>query len=275
MPVLSFVREPSGATLAHAQNWSFGAAEMKTTLHVAGWLVAFLALLVPGAGPQAQERPKRFSIWDIHLGDAASAIPDEFVNYACGTNGGPPSVPLLNFAAFKKCKPDADGLHEVYFEYDDELEYQARALDIKPEIKMYAGTTVFEFPIVASVLFDESGRVRGERMVTDPRQQVSRDRLEFWELGNFVRQRFGDEHWACRNLPPDAGETAAASKFIKNHCEKTVSGVHLILEQHLFQKKGMQFIDPNTGAAQPQAIESSTRFEMYDPSVSPVNSGTK
>ena len=109
----------------------------------------------------------------------------------------PPSTPLPNFAAFKKCKPDADGLYEVYFEYDDELEYQARALDIKPEIKMYAGTTVFEFPIVASVLFDGSGRVRGERMVTDPRQQVSRDRLEFWELANFVRQRFGEAAWDC------------------------------------------------------------------------------
>ena len=40
-------------------------------------------------------------------------------------------VPLPNFAAFKKCKPGADGLREVYFEYDDELEYVARALDIK------------------------------------------------------------------------------------------------------------------------------------------------
>jgi hypothetical protein len=32
----------------------------------------------------------------------------------------------------------------------------------------------------------------------------------------------------------------------------------------LFQKKGMQYIDPNTGALQPGAIESSTRFEMFD-----------
>ena len=211
---------------------------MRTTLRAAGHLVAFLACMALAVFAHAEGRPKRFSIWEIHLGDAVTAIPDEYVNYACGTNGGPPSTPLPNFAAFKKCKPDADGLYEVYFEYDDELEYQARALDIKPEIKMYAGTTVFEFPIVASVLFDGSGRVRGERMVTDPRQQVSRDRLEFWELANFVRQRFGEEHWDCKDLPAEDGETPTASRFIKSHCEKTAAGVRLVLEQRLYPKEG-------------------------------------
>jgi hypothetical protein len=235
--------------------------QMKTKLRVAGWLVMILS--VPTALSQALEPVKRFSIWDIHLGDAASAIPDEYVNYACGTIGGPPSRPLPNFAAFKTCKPDADGLHEVYFEYDDEQEYVARALQNSAGIMRYAGTTVFEFPIVASVLFDNAGRVRGERMVTDPRQQVSRDRLEFWELATFLKQNFGDDPWTCKDLPPADGETPVGSRFLKNHCEKTVSGMHLILEQRLFQKKGQQAVD-QSGVAQPQAFESATRFEMYD-----------
>jgi hypothetical protein len=237
---------------------------MRKALRAVGWSVAFFSCLAMAAQARSGERPKRFSIWDIHLGDAVSAIPDQYINYACGTNGGPPSVPLPNFAAFMKCKPEASGLREVYFEYDDELEYVARALDIKPEIKMYAGTTVFEFPVVASVLFDESGRVRGERAVTDPRQHVPRGRLEFWELANFVRQRFGDQDWICHDLPREEGETPAGPKFIKNHCEKTDGGVRVLLDQRLFQKKGMQYIDPNTGALQPGAIESSTRFEMFD-----------
>jgi hypothetical protein len=237
---------------------------MTKTLRMASWLAVFFACVALAAVPRAQERPKRFNVWDIHLGDAASSIPDEYVNYACGTNGGPPSIPVPNFASFKKCKPNADGLYEVYFEYDDELEYQARALENRADIMRYAGTTVFEFPIVASVLFDESGRVRGERMVTDPRQQTSRDRLEFWELANFLRQNFGDDPWTCKDLPPDDGEAPAGTKFLKNHCEKTVSGMHLILEQRFFQKKGQQFIDPQSGRPQPQAFESATRFEMYD-----------
>jgi hypothetical protein len=233
-------------------------------MRIAEWFVVVSVGLMPATLLQAQERPKRYTIWDIHLGDTASAIPNEYVNYACGTNGGPPSIPLANFTAFRKCKPEASGLREVYFEYDDELEYVARALDIKAEIRMYAGTTVFEFPIVASLLFDDSGHVRGERMVTDPRQQVSRDRLEFWELGNFIRQRFSDNPWTCHDLSPEDGEKPAGEQFIKNHCEQTASGTHLILEQHLFRKKGQEAVDPVTGKREMGAFESSTRFEMYD-----------
>jgi hypothetical protein len=207
---------------------------MNTTPFVAVLLVMVLA--APAGFSQAQEPSKRFTIWDIHLGDDASAIPDEYVNYACGTNGGPPSRKLPNFTAFKTCKPGVDGLHEVYFEYDDELEYVARALDNEYQIKKYAGTTVYEFPVVASLLIDDAGVVRGERMVTDPRQQLSRDRKSFWELGNFLRQRYGEDNWTCTDLPPDEGENQVGPTFLKNHCEKNVEGMHLVLEQRLLQK---------------------------------------
>ena len=234
--------------------------------HAHGWLGVALLLvwLLPFVPAQAQDRPKRFTIWDIHIGEAASEIPDEFIDYACGTNGGPPSMPLKSFTEFKRCRPDGNGLHEVYFAYDDELEYRARALNVRSEIRMYAGTTVFEFPVVASVLFDDAGRVRGERVVTDPRQHVSRDRIEFWELGNFLRQRFGEENWRCKDLPPEEGESPAGSMFLKNHCEKAADGLRLILEQRYFEKKGQHFVDPRSGKPQPDAFESATRFEMYD-----------
>jgi len=223
-----------------------------------------LVWMTPVEQLRGQERPTRLNVWDIHLDDAAPAMPDGFINYACGTNGGPPSIPLANFTEFKKCRPDANGLHEVYFEYDDELEYWARALDIKEEIKMYAGTTAYEFPVVASVLFDDSGVARGLRLVTDPRQQLSRERNEFWVLADFFRHRFGDDGWECTDLPPDAGEHAIGSFFIKNHCVKTANSLHLILEQRYFRKKGQQSVDPETGQSRPEDYESATRFEMYD-----------
>jgi len=241
----------------------------RTFRSAGGWVLALSVGLGSVSALYAADRPKRFTIWDIHLGDAASAIPDEYVNYACGTSGGPPSIRLGGFADFRRCKPDAQGLREVYFEYDDELEYEARALENRAEIRMYAGTTAFEFPIVASALFDDAGRVRGLRMVTDPRQDVSRSRIEFWELANFVRQRFGDEGWNCTDLPLDDGESPAGSRFIKNRCEKIAGNVHLVLEQRFFQKKGQQFIDPESGKPQPQAFESATRFEMFDATAIP------
>jgi hypothetical protein len=223
-----------------------------------------LVWLAPVEHIAAQDRPARLNVWDIHIGEAASEIPDGFVNYACGTNGGPPSVPLKNFAEFEKCRPDANGLREVYFEYDDELEYWARALDLKEEIRMYAGTTAYEFPVLASVLFDDSGLAKGERLVTDPRQQLSRDRNEFWTMADFIRHRFGDAGWECKDLPPGEGESPAGSYFIKKRCEKTLNGLHLVLEQRYFQKKGQQFLDPFTGKPRMEDYESATRFEMYD-----------
>src|SRR6201997_288016 len=198
---------------------------------LAGVLFLVVVWLFPIAHVRAQDRPTRLNVWDIHIGELASAIQDGFINYACGTNGGPPSIPLKNFTEFKKCRPDANGLSEVYFEYDDELEYRARALELEAEIRRYAGTTAYEFPVVASVLFDEAGVARGERLVTDPRQQLSRDRNEFWILADFIRHRFGDDGWECQDLPPEEGETPAGSNFIKNHCEKAEGGLRLVLEQ--------------------------------------------
>ena len=229
-----------------------------------GWVALTLSWLIPIAQTSAQNRPTRLNAWDIHIGETAAEIPDGFINYACGTDGGPPSIPLRNFTELKKCRPDANGLHEVYFEYDDELEFRARALDLREEIRMYAGTTAYEFPVVASVLFDNSGVARGLRLVTDPRQQLSRERNEFWILADFLRHRFGDTGWECMDLTPDEGEHAVGSLFIKNHCVKTANGLHLVLEQRYLRKKGQQSVDPETGQSRPEDYESATRFEMYD-----------
>jgi hypothetical protein len=238
---------------------------MKPLIRFAGKLVLIVIWLLPYTQARAQDRPTRLNLWDIHIGQTAAEIPDGFINYACGTDGGPPSTPLKNFTEFKKCKPDANGLHEVYFEYDDELEYWARALDLEAEIRRYAGTTAYEFPVVASVLFDDAGVAKGERLVTDPRQQVpARDRREFWVLADYIRQRFGDDGWQCNDLPPDEGEHAVGSFFIKNHCVKTANGLNLVIEQRYLRKKGQQSVDPATGQSRPEDYESATRFEMYD-----------
>jgi hypothetical protein len=228
------------------------------------WFCLFLVWLVPLAQIKAEDRPTRLNVWDIRIGEPAAKIPDGFINYACGTNGGPPSLPLASFAEFKKCRPDANGLREVYFEYDDELEYRARALDRTAEIRMYAGTTAYEYPVVASVLFDDAGRVRGLRLVTDPRQHGVRGRSEFWTLANFIRQRFGDDGWTCKDVPRGEGETPVGSIFVKNHCERTANGLHLVLEQRYLQKKGQLSVDPDTGQPRLEDFESATRFEMYD-----------
>ena len=68
-------------------------------------------------------RPTRLEVWDLQLGTPLDKLPDEFIDYACGTNGGPPSAPLSGWRDVTRCRPELSGLREVYFRYDDELEY--------------------------------------------------------------------------------------------------------------------------------------------------------
>src|SRR5262249_56907761 len=79
---------------------------------------------------------------------------------------------------FKRCATDVDGLREVYFEYDDEYEYIARAKDLPREVARWAGTTEAGFPVIVSALFDEAGVLRGIRIVTDARPEHRNELIE-------------------------------------------------------------------------------------------------
>src|SRR5262245_22456890 len=90
-------------------------------------LLALVISLLWFARAEAAEQPVAPDVWSIKLGMAVPDLPDTFAEFACGTRGGPPSLPLTGFAEFAKCPREPDGLAEVYFRYDDELEYWARA----------------------------------------------------------------------------------------------------------------------------------------------------
>ena len=108
-----------------------------------------------------------FTIWDVPLGKAVSAVPDsDAAIIACGTNGGPISIKLKSFADWAQCTPEASGLREVVFTYDDEQDYIARALEL--EFRALAGgTSVYAHPVVVSILVDDKGISQGIRIVTD------------------------------------------------------------------------------------------------------------
>ena len=97
----------------------------------------FLGILMSSNATRAQDRPTRSEVWDLQLGSMVAALPDAFTDYACGTNGGPPSMVLTGWQDYRRCRPDAEGLREVYFRYDDELEYWAKANNFATEIKKF------------------------------------------------------------------------------------------------------------------------------------------
>jgi hypothetical protein len=233
---------------------------MKRSLFLIACLVCVAAWSVSRTA--AQQRPTRVEVWDLTLGAAAEILPDEFADYACGTNGGPPSVPLSGWKDFRRCRPEPNGLREVYFRYDDELEYWAKANNFATEIRKYSGTKIFDFPVVLSARFDDRGSLAGIRIVSDPRD-TSRDREEHYLLRNFLNARYGRDGWDCIDQPPEEGETPVFRTFIKQRCKKTVEGGALAeMQTNFFRKKGQTEIDVRTGRATEGQFESLVRFEL-------------
>ena len=221
-------------------------------------LALALALVTDAA---AATRPKRVEIWDLILGAHADTLPDEFVDYACGTGGGAPGLPLKGFADFKRCKVEESGLREVYFRYDDELEYWARANNLTAEMEQYAGTKTYGFPIVASVLINEEGVMRGIRMISDPRYDSAREEAYF--LKNFLLSRMGREGWVCEDLKPEDGETPVDGIFFKQRCAKDLAeGRTASLQARHLRKAGQTRYDPRSGRQTTNQFESIVRFEI-------------
>jgi hypothetical protein len=227
-------------------------------------ILVWLLLAAGGVGAQQppNDRPTRVEVWDLELGTPAARLPDAFTDYACGTNGGPPSSPLTGWNDFRRCRPDPMGLREIYFRYDDELEYWAKANNFATEIEKYSGTKVYDFPVVLSGRFDEAGVLAGLRIVSDPRDG-SRDRDEAYLLRNFLTARYGRDGWDCADLPAAEGETPVGRTFIKQRCRKAiVGGAVAEIEAHFFRKKGQSQYDPQSGRTTEGQFESLTRFEL-------------
>ena len=90
--------------------------DQRNRTRLLGWFVAAALAALPGlvnaqdAAPKgSDERPTRREVWDIKLGTKIAELPDDFMDYACGTNGGPPSTPLMGFKDFRRCRPEPTG----------------------------------------------------------------------------------------------------------------------------------------------------------------------
>lgn len=235
-----------------------------------------LAAAAPAAAAGPAAAPGRLTVWDLALGTAVTGLPgrEAFHGFACGADGGPPRAPLQDFAGFRRCSPEPGGLREVTFEYDDELEYIARAHDDERGIARFAGTHEDGFPVMVSALIDDAGILRGIRMVTDARPEHRNDvitadrrtRAEAHGLAAVMASRLGiDPDRDCRAIPPAAGETAVGDLFIKRVCEHRDGSRRAVVRASLFRKPGQSGTDPHAdGALTHDQFESSARVEIFD-----------
>ena len=241
----------------------------------------FISLIIsvacaPALPAIAQTPPQgRATIWDLKLGApiAEQPPPGAFRAFACGSNGGAPRAALTGWADFRRCPAEPDGLREVYFEYDDELEYIARAHDDELAISRWAGTHEVTFPVIVSALFDGGGVLRGIRMVTDARPEHRNDiteadrkkRDEAYTLATVMAARFNiDPAHDCEAIPPAEGESPVGSLFIKRVCERHDGGRRIVVRASLYRKPGQSGYNPQLPTQLTQGqFESSARVEIY------------
>jgi hypothetical protein len=239
------------------------------------WFSAALTALI--IWPAAAEGLRRATVWDLRLGQPIAAQPaaEDFRAFACGADGGPPRQRLAGWRDFARCKPNADGLHEVYFEYDDEYEYIARARDLPREIARWAGTTEGGFPVIVSALFDDGGVLAGIRLVTDPRPDFRNDvtdadqrkRADAHVFGQLMAARFGVEPARdCKAEPPTEGETAIGDVFVKQRCMlvDAKNGRRVAIAVNFFRKPGQSGVNPQLPTQLTQGqFESSAKVEIF------------
>jgi hypothetical protein len=226
-------------------------------------LAAALATGLGYSGARAQELAMK--IWDIKLGTPIAALPlDQFVDPACGSNGGPPSRVLAGFSDFALCPLDkATGLHEVWFRYDDELEYIARARRSEIMIRLYQANALGGQPIITSLLIDDSGLVEGYRIVNDPRASGG-TRIEAYGLVELFKGMVAPG-LDCTDLPPAEGERAVEDLFVKQSCESKADGRVTRIEARRYYKPGQYVVNPNDNRITQNEFESSARLEVFRP----------
>jgi hypothetical protein len=223
---------------------------------------AFAMALAAGSAETQAPAPK---IWDIKLGIPISALPlNDFVDTACGTNGGPPALVLKSFYDFAQCKVEPrTGLHEVWFRYDDEMEYVARARRSDIMVRQYQANALAGQPIVTSLLIDDAGIVQGYRVVNDPRADA-RSRIGAFGLADIFKGMSATP-LECVDLPPAEGERPIEDLLVKESCESRSDGFVTRVEARRYYKPGQFAVDPNDSRLNENEFESSARIEVYRP----------
>ena len=224
---------------------------------------AAVAMWLAATAGQAQNAGPR--IWDLKLGIPVAELPlSDYVDPACGTDGGPPARVLKGFDDFAQCPVEArTGLHEVWFRYDDEMEYVARARRSEILVRQYQANALAGQPIITSLLIDDAGLVQGYRIVNDPRVD-GRTRIAAFGIADLFKGMAG-LGLQCTDLPPAEGERPIEDWIVKENCELKANGLVTHIEARRFYKPGQFAVDPNENRLTENLFESSARLEVYRP----------
>ncbi len=224
--------------VARARGFAAAALSVAVLALGPGFLASGAAQSPPAAGGPITFDLGRPDIWDLlPLGQPFTELATEgLVNLACGTAGGPPSLPLSGWWDYSKCPPDDEtGLHEIYFEYEN--------------INLYIGLAHYEtnattftvvagdFPAVVSALFTDDGFLGGLRIVTD-NDVADGERSRAYTLLYYLLSFFPGATFDCVDEDPEEGQTPVGPAFVKSRCVAMTADTAYSLEADFFRRAG-------------------------------------
>jgi len=145
--------------------------------------------------------------------------------FACAADA---AIKLAGWADYTRCPADAAGRRGVSFRYDEADNPLARVNE------SYTGTRVGGHPVLIALIIGEDARVDAIRIETDPQARLYMRKKAFL-LAEQVKERYGQDGWACTEGSPTAAEQPLGGVFIKQHCEKVTPTRHLVLDRELFR----------------------------------------
>ena len=234
-------------------------------------LLAAVAVLFLASPALAQDVPPK--IWDVPFGTPIGSLGIDFAEPACGTNGGPPSVALASFADYAQCPAEADGLREIWFRYDDTLQYLATALRDPVQSLRYNFNKVGMQPAILSFLVDDAGRIRGYRAHTDPAAEP-RLRFDHHLASTIMRAPTGVANWSCEDLPRAEGEGEIEGQYVKQRCTLDTAEFTGTNETRFYLKPGQAVVDPATGKPMLNAFESAASVTVTQRAPYPASEPT-
>lgn len=231
------------------------------------FVVALLSAPHASAQVGVLQEGGRPQVWNVRFGAHVRDLPvNDWVDPACGTNGGPRGQLIERFENFARCPRDADtGLYEIWFSYDDEAELIARAHHDEALINRFRANLLFNVPAVLSLLVDEAGLVQGFRIVSDTRAPPA-IRMHAHTVARTLMGLARLDETNCTNAPTEEGERPFEGVLVKQFCRQVVEGRRLTIIARAYLKPGQFLIDPVTQQPHPNAFESFSSLEIVSTS---------
>lgn len=171
---------------------------------------------------------------EFRIGETVQELPTSgYTHFTCLEA---PDSSLGSWLDYRRCQPDARGLHAVAFEYDTSVNPLALTND------SYAGTRIAGQPVRLALLISDDGRVGGIWIKTDPDARLYLRKKAFL-FGLQARARYGSDNWDCKQAKRSPDQEPVGGVFIKEHCEKTTATRHLIVDRALYRPVGKPLQD--------------------------------